>query len=160
MASAARDRNLRRLIGIPPAGGVVVVLPSWRSAHGVRTRQSADHQGRGMARTSLPFAFAFAFTLCPAAKTRPGPKVPRRPRNGYFTQTVADPSLSFLAMKIIFGVCAGGTWFSVGRLYYLTGVQRVGAYWWMWKRSARVDWASVISVIMRRAVGRPLVPSW
>ena len=69
-------------------------------------------------------------------------------------------SLSFLAMKIIFGVCAGGTRFSVGRLYYLTGVQRVGAYWWMWKRSARVDWASVISVIMRRAVGRPLVPSW
>ena len=73
---------------------------------------------------------------------------------------VRTASLSFLAMKIIFGVCAGGTWFSVGRLYYLTGVQRVGAYWWMWKRSARVDWASVISVIMRRAVGRPLVPSW
>src|SRR5664279_1403634 len=32
-----------------------------------------------------------------------------------------ESSLSFLAMKIIFGVCAGGTWFSVGRLYYLTG---------------------------------------
>ena len=73
---------------------------------------------------------------------------------------LATASLSFLAMKIIFGVCAGGTWFLVGRLYYLAGVQRVGAYWWMWKRSARVDWASVISVIMRRAVGRPLVPSW
>ena len=111
-----------------------------------------------------------AHQQCPPARgldRQKGPQLGVRGSPGERTQgdqlhpdEPATPSLSFLAMKIIFGVCAGGGWFSAPLLYYLIGVQRVGAYWWMWNRSARVDWVSVISVIMRRAVGRPLVPSW